>query len=193
MILVKLVFWSLCFWTDVRRVMKPTAVARPGVPGQLRLLPVKPNPAEQKPRMSRIPRMGNRCLTAGSSAHTHLPDERSFSPSLFVIRAIRVIRGFICFFHGGPRSRRSESAHVNREESQRRLTSAATGLRSGFADHCIVRLGVRVSISQNTTPAMTQRMPNQPQSGMPVTSGKRSLPSAATFWMCASTQVKLNA
>lgn len=40
---------------------------------------------------------------------------------------------------------------------------------------------VLVSISQNTTPAMAARMANQPQSGIPVTSGNRNLPSAATF------------
>ena len=43
------------------------------------------------------------------------------------------------------------------------------------------------SKSQNTPPAITSRIASQPKSGMPVSSGSRTFPKAATGWMCSST------
>ncbi len=72
-------------------------------------------------------------------------------------------------------------------ESRQVITPGSAQAGGGFRfPACLRRKNqeagrARVSISQKTTPEMTQRMANQPQSGMPVTSGRRTLPSAATF------------
>ncbi len=56
------------------------------------------NPEVQKPRISRMTRMGYHFVSGWNYWPLHLPGERPFCQNIFFIRAIREIRGSNCFF-----------------------------------------------------------------------------------------------